>query len=92
MDAAFLGEYPGPAAGQRRGRSRWVGGASRFGRWGEQEGPDLLAASEIVLLHDVGEVLVGLDRHERVKVLRRQLAAEADRAPPAHLPHLLLQL
>lgn len=66
--------------------------AAAFVGGGEQKGPDLLAPGEIVLLHHVGEVLVGLDGDEGVEVLRRQLAPDAHRAPPAQLPHLLPQL
>lgn len=67
----------------------WRGGS--FDRRREEESPDLqginaVAAGEVVLREEVGEVLVGGDGDEGVKVIRRQLAPKTHRSPPAHLP------
>lgn len=88
--------------GRRRRRGdrtpRGRNGIGHF-RWrrGVQEGADLrrvdsTAGRQIVLLDQVGQVLVGGDRDERVEILRRHLAPQAHRgAPPAELAHLRKQ-
>ncbi|BAF28187.1 Os11g0444800 [Oryza sativa Japonica Group] len=79
--------------GYRPGRRR----RCRCRRPWEQERPDLerleaVPAGRVVLLQQVGEVVVAGDGDERVQVLRRELAPQAHRLPPAHLPQLPLQL
>lgn len=79
--------------GYRPGRRR----RCRCRRPWEQERPDLerleaVPAGRVVLLQQVGEVVVAGDGDERVQVLCRELAPQAHRLPPAHLPQLPLQL
>lgn len=80
--------WPGRRGGRRERR--------RFGPW-EQERPYLerlepVPAGGVVLLQQVAEVVVGRDGDERVQVLRRQLAPQAQRLPSAHVRQLPLQL